>query len=178
MNSFYNPYMVQGNYMTELQNMRDRIDNQIQQVQHQQQNMQQPANVTQNFQLTPNVINNIKFANNIEDVKKEIVVADTYFYNKEMTDMWIKNAKGDIRTFEIKEIIPKTEKDLLIEKLQNEIEELKRGNISEYDKSNGNQLSKQSSSEFDKPVREQIATIEPTDVSNLSSSKTTKRKSE
>ena len=36
MNNFYNPYAIQGNYLQELNNMRGRIDNQIQQVQQQQ----------------------------------------------------------------------------------------------------------------------------------------------
>ena len=177
MNAFYNPYMMQGNYVTELQNMRDRIDNQIQQVQQQQQSMQQPTNLTQNFQLAPNSVSNVKSVNNIEEVQKEIVVTDTYFFNKDMTSLWIKNAKGDIRTFDIKEVIPKDEKDLLIENLQKQIEELKGGKVNEYAKSNDEQLYEQPSTEFNNSIGEQIAASKPSNVSSISDGKTTKRKS-
>lgn len=79
--------------------------------------------ITQNFQLSP--INNFRIVNALEDVEKEMVLNDTYFLGKELNDFWIKNSRGDIRTFELKEIIPKTDKDILIEKLQKEIEEMK-----------------------------------------------------
>lgn len=177
MNNFYNPYMMQGNYVTELQNMRDRIDNQIQQVQNQQRNMQQPTNLTQNFQLAPNNTNNVKFINNFEDVQKEIVVLDTYFFNNDMSNMWIKNTKGEIRTFTITEIIPKDEKDILIENLQKQINELKGGSSNEYAKPNDEQLYKQSSSEFNTSIGKSITTNEPSNVSDLSNSKKTKYKS-
>ena len=172
MNSFYNPYMVQGNYVTELQNMRDRIDNQIQQVQHQQQNMQQPS-INQTFQLVPNNIpTNFKLVNGLEDVKKEIVLVDTYFMTKDNSQMWIKNPKGELRTFEIQEIIAKDEKDLLIENLQKQIDELKGGtnNANEqYDRSND----EQSSSEFNEPV----TTKKSTSIQSNSTSSTTRNKS-
>lgn len=78
MNSFYNPYMIQGSYINDLQNMRDNIDKKIQQIQ--QQNYQQPTNLTQNFQLAPtNGNNNIKNVNSLDEVQKELVLADTYF---------------------------------------------------------------------------------------------------
>ena len=140
----YNPYMnMSGNYITELQNMRDRIDNQIQQVQNQQ--MPQPTNLTQNFQLAPNVNSNFRLVNGIEDVQKEIVVTDTFFLNKDNSNLWIKNTKGDIRTFTLSEVIPKDERDLLIEDLQKQIKELKGGESNEF-KSNGKQHDKQQDS--------------------------------
>ena len=181
MNGFYNPYMMQGNYITELQNMRDRIDSQIQQVQQQQQSMQPPTNLTQNFQLAPNSVNNIKLANSIEEVQKEIIVADTYFFNKEMTNLWIKNPKGDIRSFNIKEIVPKDEKDLIIESLQKKIEQLERGNVNastnEYNEPNGELLYQQSSTNFGKSIGDEIKTNKSEDVPSISTSKATKRKS-
>lgn len=79
--------------------------------------------ITQNFQLSP--INNFRIVNNLEDVTKEMVLNDTYFLGKDLGDFWIKNSRGDIRTFELKEIIPKDEKDILIENLQKQIEEMK-----------------------------------------------------
>ena len=80
--------------------------------------------ITQNFQLSP--LNNFRIINSKEDVEKEMVLNDTYFLGKELTSFWIKNSRGDIRSFELTEIIPKTEKDLLIEKLQKELEEMKK----------------------------------------------------
>ena len=80
--------------------------------------------ITQNFQLSP--INNFRIVNTKEDVEKEMVLNDTYFLGKELKDFWIKNSRGDIRSFELNEIIPKDEKDILIEKLQKQIEEMKR----------------------------------------------------
>lgn len=94
-----------------------------------------------------------------------------------MTNLWIKNSKGDIRTFELQEIIPKDEKDILIENLQKQIEELKENKANEYNKSNGEQLYEQSNAEYKEQFREQIAKTESSNVSNLSNNKTTKRKS-
>lgn len=176
MNSFYNPYMIQGSYINDLQNMRDNIDKKIQQIQ--QQNYQQPTNLTQNFQLAPtNGNNNIKNVNSLDEVQKELVLADTYFFNNDMTNLWIKNSKGDIRTFDVKEIVPKDEKDILIEQLQKQIEELKESKSNEPNKSNGEQLYEQSNAEYKEQLRDTITKTEPSNVSNLSNNKTTKRRS-
>ena len=78
--------------------------------------------ITQNFQLSP--INNFRIINSLEDVTKEIVLNDTYFLGKDLKDFWIKNSRGDIRTFKLEEIIPKDEKDLEIERLKKQIEEM------------------------------------------------------
>ena len=174
---------MSGNYVNELQNMRDRLDNQIQQIQQQQQSMpqmpiQQPTNLTQNFQLAPNNANsNFRVVTNIEDVQKEIVLTDTYFIDKDNSQMWIKNSKGDIRVFEVTEIIPKDEKDLLIENLQKQIEELKGGKSNEFSKSNGELLYEQSNASFNAQFGTKITANEPTDVPTIPDSKTTKRKS-
>lgn len=185
MAGFYNPYMMQGNYMTELQNMRDRIDSQIQQVAQQQQNMQQmpmqqPTNLTQNFQLAPtNGGSNFKIVNTIEDVQKEIVLVDTYFLAKDNSLMWIKNPRGDIRTFTIEEIIPKDEKDILIENLQKQIEELKGGKLNataQYNESNGFKSNEQSITRNINQFGNSIAENESANVSNVSNGKTTKCK--
>lgn len=110
-------------FQQDLLNMRDRIDRNLNQIQNP--NSQQTP-ITQNFQLAPNQGGiGVKYVNNIEDVKKELVFADTVFLDKEYANMWIKNAKGEIRTFSIIEIIAKDEKDLEIENLKSQIEELK-----------------------------------------------------
>ena len=108
----------------------DRINSQIaelEKLRSQIPSMQQttPTNLTQNFQLTPQY-NQMRYVNALEDVKKEIVVIDTPFFSRDLSVLWIKNAKGDIRSFELNEIIPKDNKDMQIEFLQTQIEQLRK----------------------------------------------------
>lgn len=116
----YNPYNNQM-YMQDLQGLRDRIDRQMQMAN---QNQPQATPITQNFQLAPNQNNGIKYVNSIEDVRKELVFADTLFVNKEYTQLWVKNASGEVKTYELKEIIEKDPKDLKIAKLEAKIDML------------------------------------------------------
>ena len=138
--------------------------------------MQQVPQVTQNFQLAPNTNNNIKYVNDFKEVEKEIVVLDTYFFTNDMTNLWVKNAKGDIRTFNLKEVKQKDDKDVLIEQLQKQIEELKEEKLNEFNKSDGELLYEQSSTELNEQFGEPITTNKPSNVSSISNSKTTKRK--
>lgn len=116
----YNPYNNQM-YMQDLQGLRDRIDSQMQMANQN----QQPTPITQNFQLAPNQTNNgIKYVTSIDDVKQELTFTDTIFVNKEFSNMWVKNASGEIRTYKLKEIIKKDEKDLKIEELEAKIDKL------------------------------------------------------
>lgn len=116
-----NPYNSQM-YMQDLQGLRDRIDRQMQMAN---QNQPQTTPITQNFQLAPNQNNQgIKYVNSIEDVKKELVFADTLFVNKEYTLLWVKNASGEVKTYELREMIVKDEKDLKIEELEAKIDKL------------------------------------------------------
>ena len=123
-------------YMQDLQSMRDRIDKQLQQMQQINQPQQTP--ITQNFQLAPSQNSSIKYAETIEDVKKDLVFGDTLFVNKDYTYMWLKNARGDIKTYEVKEIVILDEKDTQIKNLTAQIEELKKElnnyatNVNEY----------------------------------------------
>lgn len=111
----------------------DRINTQISELERmrnqyvQQANQPQPTNLTQNFQLAPVNREVIRYANSIEDVQKDTVIGETPYFSKDMTVVWIKNVKGDIKTYELTEIIAKDEKDLKIEFLQAQIEELKKG---------------------------------------------------
>lgn len=116
----YNPYNNQM-YMQDLQGLRDRIDRQMQMAN---QNQPQATPITQNFQLAPNQNNGIKYVNSIEDVRKELVFADTLFVNKEYTQLWVKNASGEVKTYELKEIIEKDPKDLKIAELEAKIDML------------------------------------------------------
>lgn len=108
------------------QNINDQIDYQINQLQQMKEQMrnQQPA-INQTFQLAPTNSHTMRYANTIDDVSKENVYFDTPFFSKDMSVVWVKNVKGDIKTYELSEIIPKDEKDIQIDYLQSQIEELK-----------------------------------------------------
>lgn len=145
-------------YIQDLQQMRDRIDNQMRQL-------QQPAPIMQNFQFSSN--SNLKFVNSVDDVQREIVIADTYFLANNLSALWLKSVNGNIRTFAIQEIKPKDEKDLMIEDLQRQINELKGANInvrSNDDRKNDEQSSKS--------TNDTITTTKSTNVSTVKSSKT------
>ena len=142
-----NQYYMQN--MQDLQNMREKIDRQMQQMQqfNQNQMQQQPIpQVTQNFQLAPNPNNNeleSKYVNNIDEVKGIFVMKTGVFLNKELNTLWIKNTNGDIRTFELNEIIQTDPKDVEINNLRQELQRMKEmisnesnGNNSNYDESN------------------------------------------
>lgn len=180
---FQNPYMP--NYYNNnfnQQSMNDRIDNQIAQLNQMKEQinkpMQQPVptNLTQNFQLAPQNNNGLKIVSNVEEVQKELAIVETPFVNKDYSTLWIKNAKGQIRTFALEEIIPKDEKDILIENLQSQINNLstqiKEMNYNEqyYAKSNDESRDEYESEQF----------VEPTKSSkspNVSSNRTSKSKS-
>lgn len=121
MYNYMNPYNRQAeidrinNQMAELEKMKAQI----------QQPVQQPTNLTQNFQIAPTNREVIRYANNIEEVQRDMVIGDTPYFSKDMSVVWIKNTKGEIKTFELIEIIAKDEKDMQIEYLQSQIEELK-----------------------------------------------------
>ena len=139
-------------YMQDLQNMKDRIDRQMQQVQQMNQNpMQQPVQqpITQNFQLAPNPSNNeleSKYVNNIDEVRNTFVMKTGVFINKDFTSLWIKDVTGNIRTFRTEEIIELDPKDKEIQMLRNEIEKMKgmMSNAVEYD-----------NTDIDEPVKKQ-----------------------
>lgn len=104
----------------------DRINSQIAELEKLKQSLPQnplPTNLTQNFQLAP-TNQSMKYANSLEDVKKEIVVSDTPYFSKDLSIVWIKNTKGEVKAYELKEIVQKDEKDLMIENLQLQVNEL------------------------------------------------------
>lgn len=125
-----NQYYMQN--MQDLQNMREKIDRQMQQMQQLNQNQMQqqptPTNLTQNFQLAPNPTNNeleSKYANNIDEVRNTFVMKTGVFLNKELNTLWIKNTNGDIRTFELNELVEIDPKDREIALLKQELEKMK-----------------------------------------------------
>ena len=117
-------------YMYNTQPSLDRINAQINELEKMKEQMQkpiqpQPTNLTQNFQLAPTNREVIRYANNIEEVQRDMVIGDTPYFSKDMSVVWVKNTKGEITTYELTEIVPKDEKDLQIELLQEQIKELK-----------------------------------------------------
>lgn len=106
----------------------DRINNQIAELERMKAQIpqqMQPA-INQTFQLAPTNREVIRYANSIDEVQKEMVIGDTPYFSKDLTIVWIKNIKGEIRSFELNEIIAKDNKDLMIENLQLQIKELRK----------------------------------------------------
>ena len=148
----YNPQMT-----------ADRIDNQIAELQRMKSQLPQaptPTAINQTFQISPNNQSGMRFVNSIDDVNKEMVVADSPFFSKDLSILWIKSAKGEVKAYELKEIVQKDDKDLIIESLQAQIQEMQR-EMKENAKSN------------DEYVDESVEIEKPTDVSN---GRTSKRK--
>jgi len=120
----------------------ERINQQINDLERarNQMQMQQPTNLTQNFQISPQQ-QGIKFVNSIDEVDKELVINETMFLSKDYKQMFIKDIKGNVRTFELNEIIPKDSKDLMIEDLQKQINELKKemSKYEQYDNADANE---------------------------------------
>lgn len=113
----YNAYNPQINI--------DKINNQIQELQKMKEQLQQPIPITQNFQLAPQK-EVIRYANSIDEVQRDMVIGDTPYFSKDMSVVWIKNVKGEIKTYELTEIIPQDDKDIQIKFLQSQIEELRK----------------------------------------------------
>lgn len=132
-NNQYNPYTSNNNYLNELQQMREKIDKQIQQAQQPQQQIQpmnsQPTNLTQNFQLAPQTNNNSelesKYAENIDEVRNTFVMKTGIFAKKDYSIIWVKDVSGNITTFKTEEVKELDEKDLQIQSLQKELENMK-----------------------------------------------------
>lgn len=123
---YNNPYINQ--YAMNQQNITDRIDSQIAQLNQMREQIrtnQQPA-INQTFQLAPTNNHTMRYAETIDEVIKEPVYTDTPFFSKDMSVVWIKNNKGEVKSYELNEIIHKDEKDLQIEFLQAQINELKK----------------------------------------------------
>lgn len=119
MYGYMNPYNRQADL--------DRINAQMNELERIKAQMQQPIqpNINQTFQLAPTNRDVIRYANNIEEVQRDLVMGDTPYFSKDMSVVWIKNTKGEIKAYTLAEIVQKDEKDLKIEYLESQIEELK-----------------------------------------------------
>lgn len=148
-NTLYNPQVSLDRINTqiaELEKMRSQI----------QQPITAPTSLTQNFQIAPTNREMIKYASSMEEVQKDIVMGDTPYFAKDMSVVWVKNTKGEIKTYELNEIVAKDEKDLKIEYLQAQIEELK-GKIND-----------EPVKYIDEPITSSNQDEEPTSVSKIS----------
>lgn len=117
---FGNPYYNQ-------QVSVDRINSQIAELEKMRSQIQQPmqpANINQTFQLGSQ--SQMKYVNSIKEVENELTTNDTPFFSKDLSVLWIKDSRGNIKSYEIKEIVQKDEKDLTIESLQNELDKLRK----------------------------------------------------
>lgn len=106
----------------------------------------QPTILNQTIQTGPGG-QGVRYAESIDDVKREMVFADTLFVNKAFTNMWFKSPNGNIKTYLLEEFIPKDEKDLQIEALKRELEDLKKELKDEPNRSRDNATVKSTISE-------------------------------
>ena len=108
----------------------DRINGQIAELEKMKTQLQQSGGqlggITQNFQLAPTNRETIRYASSMDEVKREMVLGDTPFFSKDMSVVWVKNAKGEIKSYELNEIVERDEKDLKIDFLMAQIEELRK----------------------------------------------------
>ena len=121
---YNNPYYSNYNMQQSLDNINNNIA-ELEKLKAQMQSRQNQPAINQTFQLAPSSQNSMRYANTIEDVNKEMVTGDTPFFSKDLSIVWIKNAKGEVKSYELTEIIIKDDKDIMIESLQSQINELK-----------------------------------------------------
>lgn len=170
---YNNPYMANYPNNFNQQSLSERIDSQIAQLQQMKEQMknQQPA-INQTFQLAPNH-SGIKYVNSLEEVKRENIFTDTPFFSKDLSVVWLKNANGNIKAYELTEIVEKDSKDMQIEFLQAQIEEL-RGKI-ENDTNDTNAYAEQNETDTTTDDRSTGTTTKkskPTSIQKISRSKT------
>ena len=147
---YNNPFQ---NYNQQLE--REKLDAQIVKLQQMRDGLNQPMqpSINQTFQLAPQ--GGMKFVNSIEDIKKDIVYVDTPYFSHDLSVMWVKNNKGDIKSFELKEIVQKDQKDVIIDSLQIQLDEMSK-KIKELEEN-----AKSVNEYIDEPIEEQ----KPTSIS-------------
>ena len=121
--------MYNNPYYPSAQNSMDRIDGQIRDLENMrnqlQRTMSQQPSINQTFQLAPSSQGGYRVANSAEEVNRELVFNDTLFVTKDFTTMWLKTVSGEVKRYALTEEIEKDEKDVMIESLQRQIDELK-----------------------------------------------------
>ena len=169
---YSNPYINAYNPQMSIDKLNEQI-NSLERMKNQLQQPVQPTNLTQNFQIAPTNRDVIRYANSIEEVQRDMVIGDTPYFSKDMSVVWIKNTKGDIKTYELNEIVPKDEKDMQIELLQSQIEELRK-EVRNNEQLNTNVIPTEvetNTTNNDKSIRESIKENKPTSIQRVSTSK-------
>ncbi len=158
------------NQINQLVGMRNQIKNNAMQQNNQQ---HQPTAINQTFQLAPGGNAGMKYANSIEDVSKEMVFYDTPFFTKDLSVVWIKNAKGEIKTFELTEIIPQDEKDIEIALLKAELEQMRkeRSNDEQFNSNANAEQIETNATTIDESIGKPIKASKSASVSRVSKSK-------
>lgn len=122
----YNP-LNQTAYEQNLENIIQQASGQLQQLRNRP--VATPTNLTQNFQITPQNTNpnelQSAYVNNAEEVKNTFMTKNGVFVDKNLTTLWFKNTEGKVRTFTLAEVIEKDEKDVEIESLKKQLQEMK-----------------------------------------------------
>ena len=152
-----------NNNIAELEKLKAKLQQQI----------AQPTNLTQNFQLAPTNRDIIRYAGSLDEVQREVVSGETPYFSKDMSIVWIKNTKGDIKTYELTEIVAKDEKDIQIEFLQNQIKELRK-ELRENDANVTNAITTKDTANTewnDETTRTATKEIKPSSVQRVSTGK-------
>ena len=169
---YNNPYLNAYNPQVSIDKLNEQINNLEKMKSQLQQPQPQPTNLTQNFQLAPQNRDVIKYASSIDEVQRDMVIGDTPYFSKDMSVVWVKNTKGEIKTYELTEIIPKDEKDLQIELLQTQINQLRKEMMNnERTISNVNpEQNTTDTTEYDEPTRTATKKSKPSSVQEVSGS--------
>ena len=169
---YNNPYMNPYNQQANIDRLNEQINNLEKMKAQMQQPQPQPTNLTQNFQLAPTSRDVIRYATSLEEVQRDMVIGDTPYFSKDMSVVWIKNIKGEIKSYELNEIVPKDERDMQIELLQSQIEELK--GMIKNEPNITNDITKQNetnTTEYDGSVGNAVKENKSTGISKISVSK-------
>ena len=168
---YNSPYLSPYNQQVSIDKLNEQINN-LEKIKAQMQNPVQPTNLTQNFQISPTNRDVIRYAGSIDEVNRDMVIGDTPYFSKDMSVVWIKNTKGEIKTYELTEIIPKDEKDIQIELLQSQVEELK--GMIKNESTTTNDIRTETATDTkrdDEPIRTTTKKSESTGISRVSTSK-------
>lgn len=141
-------------YLKYLEKEKERIEKSKEQYINRFQQQQPTLNQTIQVTPTPSQSIGLKHVKNINDVNSELVMFETPFVLDDYSTLFIKNTNGEVRTFAMEEIVPKDEKDKIIEQLRLENEELK-GMISNESTNATND--EQSNATIDKPTKAKAA---------------------
>ena len=167
------PFVNAYNQQLSIDKLNEQI-NSLEKIKSQiQQSTPQPTNLTQNFQLAPTNRDVIRYANSIEEVQRDMVIGETPYFSKDMSVVWVKNTQNQIKTYELNEIVPKDSKDMQIEFLQSQIEELRK-EMSKNEQFTTNDIPAKDEPDTkwdDEKTRTTVEESKSTSISTLSASK-------